>query len=469
MGPESVPAFSRRSYRWELTSGVFMPVAIGCLEAGVIGVIAKKAFGAPSLVVAALAAMPALSNLTSALWTRLFHGRDRVRCIVTMQSIVIACVLMVALAPFNAAGQAMLLLGAMLGRFAMAGLMVARTDVWRANYARDVRATATGKLTMVMTASLGLTALLIGVVMDLDAASPAIGEAVRSVMASLGVDAARPEHIYRAFFLAAALVGVIGAWAFSNVRWRGKVAHTNRELAFEGGGKKAAGAKAMLDVLRDDALYRRYMIAQFMLGFPNIAALPLFIIALERGFALAYTPSLVLTQVLPVVLPIVSIPIWARLLDGMHIVRFRVYHSWFFVLANLLMGLGFLMASLPLLVAARVVLGIAFGGGMLAWQLGHHDFARRELASVYMGVHATLTGVRGATAPFVGLLLYKLFIAGEPEPTPDAGAGGAAQAMPSAGGWAFVVLAAAGVWGAMLFLKLHRDLKRGGSASTATD
>ena len=42
----------------------------------------------------------------------------------------------------------------------------------------------------------------------------------------------------------------------------------------------------------------------------------------------------------------------------------------------------------------------------LAWQLGHNDFARPDQLSAYMGVHVTLTGIRGATAPFLGMFLY---------------------------------------------------------------
>jgi hypothetical protein len=52
------------------------------------------------------------------------------------------------------------------------------------------------------------------------------------------------------------------------------------------------------------------------------------------------------------------------------------------------------------------VCGITNGGGSLAWQLGHNDFAPRDQLSAYMGIHVTLTGVRGAFAPFLGMALY---------------------------------------------------------------
>jgi len=204
------------------------------------------------------------------------------------------------------------------------------------------------------------------------------------------------------------------------------------------------------------------MSALFLLGISNVAAVPVFIIALDDAFILNYTPALLLTHVIPVLLPVLVIPLWARILDRVHIVQFRTYHSWFFIVANVLMALGFAAESMTLLTIARVVLGIAFGGGMLAWNLGHHDFAKRELASVYMGIHATLTGVRGAIGPFIGVLLYAGL-------TLPAWTGVDSKTMPQVftsgiGGWTFMVFAASGGVGAILFSRLLRDMRRLGLA-----
>src|SRR5690606_477721 len=59
-----------------------------------------------------------------------------------------------------------------------------------------------------------------------------------------------------------------------------------------------------------------------------------------------------------------------------------------------------------LLYVAATSQGAAMAGGMLAWQLGHHDFAPKERASEYMGVHVTLTGVRGLFGPVLAVSLY---------------------------------------------------------------
>ena len=59
--------------------------------------------------------------------------------------------------------------------------------------------------------------------------------------------------------------------------------------------------------------------------------------------------------------------------------------------------------------AARgICFGLGMGGGKLAWNLGHLHFAPREEAELYMGIHVSLTGLRGLIAPLTGMLLWGL-------------------------------------------------------------
>ncbi len=436
--PSAMPAMSRRNYRWELTSVLLVPAAVACVEGNVVGVIAKKGFidrvagaeqaGASNYVVAALAAAGPLAMLTSVFWTRIFHRRDRVRCVNVLQLALCACVLGLALAPFNWLGIAMLLVFTLGARSLATGIITARSDIWRANYPRHARGRATGRLTIVTTLVVVVMSLVIAGLMDV----PRLN-----------------GHGYRFVYAGAVVLGLVGVWAFSNIRWRGRAAHLARERDDVHGALNLPGPRSMLRVLRDDRWYRRFMIAQFILGAPNLASAAVFIIALENVFAPSYTMSILLVHAIPLLMPILTIPLWSALLDRMHVVRFRVYHSWFFVAANALIGIAMLSESEPILFASRVVLGIAFGGGVLAWQLGHHDFATRELASIYMGIHATLTGVRGFIAPFVGTLLY-LGV--------DARALGVEIDVPGLGGWTFLLLSAVGVVAALLFLRMQRQL-----------
>ncbi len=421
---------ARRNYRHELTSVCFMSAVVACVDGGVIAVIADKAFDASEIEITILASAAALSHITSFLWARMLHGRDRVKMTVAMQAGVSACVLAIAAAPFNQTGVWVLLIGTLLARACVAGVITARGDLWRANYPRAERGRITGKLTILATIILSTVAVFVGWVMDRPWATP---------------------DAYRWIYVGFALLSVIGMYAFSRMRWRGRSAHLENERAQrEDEDWLGGGTRAMLGVLRDDHEYRQYMVAMFLLGLPNVAAIPLFIVALGDRFDLDYTASMMLTQVLPVLVPVLVIPLWANLIDRVHVIRFRTYHSWSFVLANLLMGLGFVLQSYEVLFVARVALGVGFGGGMLAWNLGHNDFAKRDLATLYMGIHVTLTGVRGLIGPFIGLLLYSgLTVFPWLAQTSDG------PAWQGFGEWTFFILAGVGVAGALLFLRMN--------------
>ncbi|MFU8827842.1 MAG: hypothetical protein ACNA8P_00220, partial [Phycisphaerales bacterium] len=252
LSPAALPLMSRRSYAWELRGACFLPFALACVEGGVIGTIARKAFGAGDLVIAILAAAPALSNISSFLWTRIFHGRNRVRAILALQSIILTCVAVIACAPINTLGTGMIVAAVLIARFAMAGIIVARSDLWRANYPRNARARAAGNLAMVMTLIIGLSGLLIGLIMDLDQAPRFVQSVARPVLNLLRIDPSTSDDAYRLFYGGAVIAGLIGIWAFSHVRWRGGVSHARIERVQRAARESTGGPLAMYGVLRDD-------------------------------------------------------------------------------------------------------------------------------------------------------------------------------------------------------------------------
>ena len=103
-----------------------------------------------------------------------------------------------------------------------------------------------------------------------------------------------------------------------------------------------------------------------------------------------------------------TIPLWAKLLDSVHIVQFRAFHSWIFVISMACALIAGQANMIGFLFAASVLRGIAFGGGALAWNLGHLQFVKAEKSQDYMSIHVTLTGLRGLTAPFAGVALYNI-------------------------------------------------------------
>jgi len=162
-------------------------------------------------------------------------------------------------------------------------------------------------------------------------------------------------------------------------------------------------------VLKQDRHFRWYMVCQFIAGMSMMmgeTAVIYKISELTRSFDYEYLTSILLATALPMLLATMMMPIWAKYLDRVHISRFRIRQGWFWIAAQACNWLGVMASSLMILAAARSIIGIVRGGGMLAWQLGHNDFADRRMVTIYMGIHVTLTGVRGAIAPFLAMILF---------------------------------------------------------------
>jgi hypothetical protein len=101
------------------------------------------------------------------------------------------------------------------------------------------------------------------------------------------------------------------------------------------------------------------------------------------------------------------------------VVRPRVLIGVFWVIAMVFGTLGGLAVAkqahigpmvLPIAVGLfalyAMFAGTGQGGGTLAWNIGHLHFARTHEAEVYMGVHVSLTGLRGMFAPLLGTILW---------------------------------------------------------------
>jgi hypothetical protein len=52
--------------------------------------------------------------------------------------------------------------------------------------------------------------------------------------------------------------------------------------------------------------------------------------------------------------------------------------------------------------------GVALGGAGLLWMLGNMDFAEEKDVPLYMGINATLTGLRGSIGPLFGVGFLQL-------------------------------------------------------------
>ncbi len=433
--PEQVPYLSRPSYRREVVSAACLPTALALVEGGVAGVVAKKVFDAHPAHLAVITGARMFANLTSFLWARLGAGRRKPPWIAGLQGSVATVVAAVALLPVSPLGAWLLTGLVVVARCLMAGVVTLRSTVWRMNYPRELRARITGRFAMLTSAGLFLWPALASVCFD---ASPTS---------------------FRLVYPVGGAVAIVAAVAFAGVRLRGE-----RSLLRAEREAPAASGGAGRSVLRGDPHFRSYLGWQFLAGMSNMMVEPAVIDLvsvrtepLRRDFLV----SIAVTQAVPMLLMLLSIGIWARHLDRVHVSRFRVSQGACWVGSQLLLflgavGTGSLTLSLLVLGLSRAVLGVARGGGVLAWNLGHNDFAARSAVPAYMGTHVTLTGIRGCFAPFLGMFLYKGW--------PAASVGFVAlPAFEGMGGHVFLVAATLSTTATVGFFTLQRSLAREGA------
>lgn len=387
--PRALPPMLRANYAHELYSGMLLPLMLGALEGGTMAIVVKKMFTgvegidptAVDYAVAAVSAAPNVANLSSFLWAALAHGRGKVAFISMLQLVTCACVLLAAFVPVTTMGLVLLSALVFVSRVAWTGVITVRAVIWRNNYPRASRAIIAGRMSAVQSLVLALAGLLIGTALDFRADS------------------------FRVLFPVLALTGVVGNSIWNKVRLRGQRVLQQAET---GSGSLTAriDPRNLLQLLRDDRLYARFMWWMSIFGLGSLLVGPPQVLVLNDQFHTSYLEGILVTTVIPLVVMPLAMPVWSRLLARTHVVEFRSVHGWTFVAGSAAIWLASLTGSMTLMYASSVLLGIGFAGGSLAWNLGHHDFAPSHRDSEYMAIHVTLNGLRGAVAPFLAVLLY---------------------------------------------------------------
>ena len=154
-----------------------------------------------------------------------------------------------------------------------------------------------------------------------------------------------------------------------------------------------------LRFLKTDRVFRQALIAWMLMGFANLAMLPMRIEYLgnpRHGLALGATEIALLTLVIPNAARLVMSPIWGRLFDRVNFFTLRVAMNVGFAVG---IGSFFMSDSTPGLVAAAVLYGVSVAGGDVAWGLWVTKVAPAQHVTDYMAVHTFLTGIRGVLAP----------------------------------------------------------------------
>jgi hypothetical protein len=385
--PVRPSALAEGIFRREIVPWGLLGLALGLVEGATAAVLVKQHFTgvapafAVNLAVALVSGAPAFSNVLSFVWANVAHGRARVQLIVALQGAFALLVGCVSFASRAAGGLVVTVLSVIAARVLWAGILTVRAAVWSANYPRNVLARITGRLVIVNSIAVACSAALVGWALEAHA-----------------VDA-------RWLYGGGALAGLLGAWLYRAMRVRREFRLLAEEAA-SGARSEPFSLRMLTRILKEDPTYREYMLWMGVFGGGTLMLTAQLVLLFSERLHLSSGTQIGILAVVPLITQPIFLPWWARLFDGSHIVRYRSRQGWAIVLASAVLCAGVFSAWLPLLWLGAVLLGAAQAGANLGWNLGHNDFASVGRAQHYMGVHVTLTGLRGGVAPPIGVLAY---------------------------------------------------------------
>lgn len=410
----SLPFLCRHSYVVEMQHLILWGFFAGAVEGGVCAVVAAKTFNGSFLLITVITATPMFANLVSLAWGVLCRGRRKLLLLTALAGAGVTIAASIGATPRTPWGGWIFALQIALARTFLSGVATVRTSLWRSNYPQRVRGRITARLQYAR-ASMGVVAIaLTGVLFD------------------------RNPDAFRWVYPSFAFVGAAAILLITRERVRGERAvlrHHARERAGDGLPADRPLWLAPFDVvavlsprhllreltrvLTTDRRFARYCGAQMFLGVANQMIQPVIVLLVTDRLGLSYFESNGLIDMLPQLLLLIALPAWAALFDRVGVLRFRVVNTigWLgsIVIAGLaamavhgeaLLDSGTYFLALGLLLASRVVHGLSAGGGAIAWNIGHMHFSSDEDAELYMGIHVSLTGLRGLFAPFLGAWLY---------------------------------------------------------------
>jgi hypothetical protein len=152
----------------------------------------------------------------------------------------------------------------------------------------------------------------------------------------------------------------------------------------------------------EDRSFGYVLLTWFIMGFANLWTIPLrvdYVTSAEYGIEGSAIFVAFIITIIPDTMRMLFIPFWAKLFDRMNFVALRM-------LLNFLFAIGvaaFFISKNPWVIGmGSALIGIAFAGGSIAWNLWVTKYAPPGKTAAYMSVHVSLTGIRGTIGPVIG-------------------------------------------------------------------
>lgn len=379
----------QKTYRFHGAFALFHGVLIGILP--MAGFIAQKSLNCTKWELAIIKCMPQAGLLFTIFWSSIAANRPKMPLVFWPGLFSRICLFFTVYA--FTSWQFMLIIS--LSYLLNSMVVPAQNGIMRANYPQNKRGEIVGSIQAIMFTIASLTALGAGRILNWDPSS------------------------YGEIFFFVGLAGCISLLFFRKIHVQGEeelepfqnISDTPFNFPIFHGlllrviGGFGASLKDTVRVLKKDITFRKYMVAYFLFGFANLMAMPVYDIFYYKELKADYVQSALILSVIPQILVIATTAYWGKFLDRVNIFHARSLFSLVWMLEPLI----YIWArNIEMVYVAKVLAGIAMGGSSLVWLLGAMYFAPKDEVPIYMGIHTTLTGVRGLIAPFVGVALIEI-------------------------------------------------------------
>ncbi|KAB2949435.1 MAG: hypothetical protein KJ057_10100 [Phycisphaerae bacterium] len=404
---------ARLNFLHEYQHTILWTMLAGLVEGRFGSLVVSKSFSGSAAMVAIATATPTASYLFSVYWGMLLARAPKlaVQALFVAGTALFAAAASLASPTRGGAGAFIFCLG--LSQVFLAGVLTLRPAIWQVNYPATSRGRITARLHAANLFVSTSAALIVAPICDRD---PRAFGIVLQVCAAAGL-------LSLVFLLR------------MRVRGEGR-RRRQREQALRSGDKRLTTReklsewspgrvwRRMHEAIAADPAYARYLSAQTFLGLSNLLVMAVLTVLVTREIdgwgGDVYWVGTVLFTAMPRLLTFGSLRQWGGLFDRVGVLRFRVINCWFWGVAAVLGLAGELAMTYrdavgpisPVMMMScfalqAVAYGFGMGGGKVAWSLGHLHFASGARGDLYMGIHVTLTGVRGTVATLLGVYLWQ--------------------------------------------------------------
>ena len=373
-----VPVMARPTFRYDLLSTIFAAVGAGAMMTQLTSQFARRDLGCSEWTVALLISLSSLGNFLTTFFARPLAREKRVQLMAFSRfgiGVFLACL---ALLPAEehviGAFVALLVVPYLLASL----IMNAQSNVRHSNYPRSKRSGIFSRLSIVEMSSLAITAMLAGAALD------------------------RWDWGHRLVF------GVAAACMILSAQFSLKMRHRRERALLRDGLTRPIGIWSGFRLLVEDRAYGAYMGWQMLFGIGNIMVAPVLTLVMTNYLKVSYAQGMLAMTLVPTAAMIATTPLAGWLIDRLHVTHYRSTGSALWAASRVLVYLGVVVHSWPLVLIAFAVQGLGQSMGNMTWNLGHMYFTSPRRSQDYMGINLTLQGIRGLLAPIAGIALLQL-------------------------------------------------------------